>query len=680
MVRKDIQALRAVAVGLVVIFHLWPNRLTGGFVGVDIFFVISGFLITQHLLRAVETKTFSVLTFWSRRIRRLLPASIATLIATLIGIFLFAPRSIWPNWIQEVGASAAYFENWLLAGNAVDYLAADNAPSPTQHFWSLSVEEQFYFILPLLLLPLVLTLKNSRKIRPAFLLLLGTIVTASFIASIILTFTEPAGSYFYTQVRAWQFGAGALLAAAVLKAPTSNLFRSTVAIGGLILIGFSSFYLQGSFDYPGYWALLPTVGTLLVLVAQVNSGWLNRFASIRPVQFLGDVSYSLYLWHWPIIILFPLAIGAELGTIQKLTVILLSLGLAWLSYKFIEQPFIKMGKLPKARPRNAFAFMAAICVGLLVSTSAVSNLTNSSIRDELQQLSESQVTLDPCLGAGSKGPDSINCLETIPNSGNLQPPLELAAQDNPTLLLPEYCQGTQASDAIPKPCNLTGVEAKTKIAMIGDSHSAQFLAPMMDLAKKNGWQVVSFSKGGCPFSLAQRKHDTVLTEACKNWVKLAMESLINEGFDLVMTSQVSGVTWASPVGQSQETYSELGQAQIWNQLNSAGIPVLSIRDNPRPIKAVIACLVQQTSETYDNCAVDRKLGLLFDPQVGASNKVAGSITKLLDFTDIYCDSKICSSVIGGVIVNRDENHITNTFARTLGPYIEVEIKKLLQIN
>jgi peptidoglycan/LPS O-acetylase OafA/YrhL len=160
--RTDIQAFRALAVLSVVVFHLWPNRLPGGFVGVDVFFVISGFLITQHLLRDIARNTFSVVGFWARRIRRLLPASLTVLFVTAVAILLVAPRDLWPTWISEVGASAAYFENWALANNAVDYLAADNAASPTQHFWSLSVEEQFYFLLPILMWLLVLLFKGRK--------------------------------------------------------------------------------------------------------------------------------------------------------------------------------------------------------------------------------------------------------------------------------------------------------------------------------------------------------------------------------------------------------------------------------------------------------------------------------------------------------------------------------------
>ena len=676
--RKDIQALRAIAVVVVVIFHLWPNRLPGGFVGVDVFFVISGFLITQHLLREVQSGTFGVVKFWARRIRRLLPAAILVLLVTLAGILLFAPRSIWPIWIAEVGASAAYFENWLLAASSIDYLAADNAPSPTQHFWSLSVEEQFYFVLPLLILPIIFLFKNPAKVRSAFLAMISILVLTSFISSAILTFSEPVGSYFFTQVRAWQFGAGALLAAAQLLPPRSSVARNTLAIIGFAGIAFSALFIQGSFDYPGFWALIPTVATLLVIYAHVSSGWLERITSLKPIQFLGDVSYSLYLWHWPLITLLPLALMSELGTYQKLFIIALSLLLAFLSYRFIEQPFIRTGRSPKAKPRNAIALMLVGCGSILVATNAMAAVTSSEIQAELRELESNTSFVAPCLGAAASE-DGAVC-PPPPSIEKLIPPTELASQDNPSLFMPSSCQGTIATDSVPKPCELTPLQSDIKIALIGDSHSAQFVAPMTDLSNKNSWQVVSFSKGACPFSFGLRTSNTVPPEACRNWVAAVLKIIKTQGFDLVVTSQVSGVNWAAPSNQDEQDYAKQGLVSIWKELNDSNIPVLAIQDNPRPIKAVVQCIERNDGTDYSACANDKKSALLFDPQRAAVAKLNSPITRIADFTNTYCDSNICKAVIGGVIVNRDQNHLTNTFARTLAPYLEREIKDLLALS
>jgi peptidoglycan/LPS O-acetylase OafA/YrhL len=674
--RTDIQAFRALAVLSVVVFHLWPNRLPGGFVGVDVFFVISGFLITQHLLRDIARNTFSVVAFWARRIRRLLPASLTVLFVTAVAIILVAPRYLWPNWISEIGASAAYFENWALANNAVDYLAADNAASPTQHFWSLSVEEQFYFLLPILMWLLVVLFKGKKaaSLSRAIVILLSFIVAASFVIGVYLTFAEPVSSYFFTHVRAWQFAAGALLAAVWAYVPQNRNYKLASLISGLGLIAFSALLLDGSMAYPGFWALLPTLGAVLALSSNLEGGPISKLLSWRPIQFIGDVSYSIYLWHWPLIILLPFVVG-NLTTVWKLIIIAVSFALAALSQKYIEQPFINRGRREGAKNKSAIALMFAACGGMLIASTAVSAQADVSIRSELTTQQQQVASALPCFGAASNAPNGIACVN--PDLDEiLLPSLDLASHDSPALLLPADCQVTRASDSIPKPCDLNGKNEDVKIALIGDSHSAQYMAPMIELAKQNKWQVISYSKGGCPFSFAERTHDAVLTNACKKWVEAALIEVKNKDFDLVVTSQLSGSDWASGKIQ-QSIYAQEGLVRIWKEINSAGIPVLVIKDNPRPIKAILLCIENNKDLNFDACQNTKKSAMLADPQPAAVKLLNSPITQLVDFTDVYCDDLSCDAVIGGVIVNRDQNHLTNTFSRTLAPYLEIEILKLL---
>lgn len=679
VLRPDIQAFRALAVLSVVIFHLWPNRLPGGFVGVDIFFVISGFLITQHILRDVANNSFSVISFWARRIRRLLPASLTVLFFTAIGIVTLAPRDLWATWISEIGASAAYFENWTLANNAVDYLAADNAASPTQHFWSLSVEEQFYFALPILVFILVLLLRRRgvQAINRGIVSLLAVVVFVGLALSIYLTYADPVSSYFFTHVRAWQFGAGAFLASVWAFVPKGKNFKIAVLVTGVTLMVGSAVLLDGALAYPGFWAIIPTLGAVLALASDLQDGKLRQLMAWRPIQFVGDVSYSIYLWHWPLIILLPMVIG-PLGSVAKIGIIIASFALAALSQKYIEQPFINFGRRESARNRTAIAGMAVACGALLVSSMTFSAQADSAIKVELVQQQEVVDSGPDCLGAASNAPDGVECIN--PDLAKvLLPSPDLASHDSPSLMLPEFCQGTKASDSVPKPCNLTGKKSQTKIAMIGDSHSAQFMAPMMALAEKNNWQVVSFSKGGCPLSYAERTHDAVLKAACKKWVAAAVKQLTTEGYDLVMTSQVSGVQWASGA-KKQSTYAQDGLVKVWREINKAGVPVLVMKDNPRPIKAVLTCIQKNKFDNFAACQNLKKKAMLFDPQPAAVAKLNSSLTHLVDYTDVYCDATKCDAVIGGVIVNRDENHLTNTFAKTLAPYIELEIYQLLGLK
>jgi hypothetical protein len=205
------------------------------------------------------------------------------------------------------------------------------------------------------------------------------------------------------------------------------------------------------------------------------------------------------------------------------------------------------------------------------------------------------------------------------------------------------------------------------------------MAAMMKLAKKNDWQVVSFSKGGCPLSYSERTHDAVLKDACKKWVANAVETLKNDDFKLVVTSQVSGMTWASG-NQDQNQYAEEGLVSLWKSLNKSGVQVLAIRDNPRPIRNVITCISENKFANLYLCANPRGKAVLFDPQVGAVKKLNSPMTRLVDFTDVFCDANNCDAVIGGVIVERDKNHITNTFAITLAPYLEQQIRQQLVLK
>ena len=221
--RQEIQGLRAVAVLLVVLFHLWPNRVPGGYIGVDVFFVISGFLITSHILREVDrTGSVSLTQFWARRLRRLLPASYVVLAVSAVGVLLFVPRLVWQQFFGEILAAALYVENWALALDSVDYLAAENTPSPAQHYWTLSAEEQFYLVWPVLVL-LGIWLARRRVstsptgdhgggVRGGVFVVLAAGVAASLAYSLWVTATNPALAYFVTPARAWEFGAGALLA------------------------------------------------------------------------------------------------------------------------------------------------------------------------------------------------------------------------------------------------------------------------------------------------------------------------------------------------------------------------------------------------------------------------------------------------------------------------------------
>ena len=316
--RPDIQGLRAIAVSLVVVYHLYPSALPGGFAGVDVFFVISGFLITGHLWRTCrDTGRLSLADFWGRRARRLVPAAALVLAVTWGLSYWVLPSSQLAATAEQIRASALYFQNWQLASDAVNYLQQGSAPSSVQHFWSLSVEEQFYLAWPLLFLAALLIgrqwARRGRHVatsaqrtalthRAAFTLT-AALVAASLAYSVYDTTANPAQAYFVTTTRMWELGAGGLLA--LLPAGVTERIGRQGWLGwaGLAMIVGSQFILNGSTPFPGWIALLPVGGTLALIAGGSSRARLSpwRLTSARPMTFLGGISYSLYLWHWPLI-------------------------------------------------------------------------------------------------------------------------------------------------------------------------------------------------------------------------------------------------------------------------------------------------------------------------------------------------------------------------------------------
>ncbi|MEY4349039.1 MAG: hypothetical protein RL719_336, partial [Actinomycetota bacterium] len=621
--RLDIQALRTIAVSLVVLFHLWPSRVSGGFVGVDVFFVISGFLITSHILRDVEKQRFSVARFWARRVRRLLPASFTVLLATAITVLIFAPISLWQQWLREVQASIFYVENWVLAADSVDYLALANTASPTQHFWSLATEEQFYILWPLLISAALFAVgKASTRSRLAMLLTLATLTVASLAYGIYATATDPAVAYFSTPVRAWEFGAGALLAFAPPLA--HKLWSPIMVVAGLGAIGFSGLALTPEMAFPGTVALIPVLGTVAVLWAAVSQGPLAPLLALKPIQWVGDKSYSIYLWHWPLIILAPYVLKDDLSLPVRLAIVALTIVLAWFSATLIEKPFGNFGRWPNVRPRTVFASLAIISLVFAGSLSVGVEHSKQVIAQDAAAAAKAANEANRCFGAAARAPGQQPC-ENSKLKG-MFPSLAAAAEDRG--IDPKVCGVMVRADSKPKVCHLGVKDSSIRIAAIGESHIGHYVGGLEDLAKKNHWALDIIWKAACPFSNAARHQDAEMMTACASWVGQAQKLLIAGNYDLVITSQKSGVEWVTQGSKTQKQTAVDGLVSVWNPIVAAGIPVMALKDNPRPRIDVMSCL---SVKGYEKCGADRMVSFLFDPQVEAVAKSASPLVTLVQF-------------------------------------------------
>ena len=421
--RKDIQGLRAIAVTLVVVFHLWPATVSGGYVGVDIFLVISGYLITSHLLKKPPRSARDLGAFWARRLRRLLPASLTVLAATAVATRLVAPSTTWEEITRQIVASTLYVQNWALASSSVDYMDAGAMVSPVQHFWSLSVEEQFYLVWPLLILgatwvahrvagPAAPTGDDERRIRLTRTVI-GVVVVTSLAYSVWYTAVQPAAAYFVTPTRMWELALGGFIATIASMSSrrgadgVAGAGSAVVAWAGVAAMVIAAYLYTSATPFPGAAALLPVLGAAAVILADTDHP-LSPTTLLRngPVQWLGDVSYSVYLWHWPLIALVPYVSGGSLGVLDKSVILVATLALAGLSKIHIEDRF-RFAR-PHAPLRYSYAFAAAGMVGVLCLTSvgwAETEVRKDAAKEEMAAVEEELDPVEPqqdsCLGAAA---------------------------------------------------------------------------------------------------------------------------------------------------------------------------------------------------------------------------------------------------------------------------------------
>ena len=371
--RPDIDGLRAIAVLGVLAFHAFPAALPGGFAGVDVFFVISGFLISGIILQDLQERSFSFAEFYRRRARRLFPALVVVLLASLaVGWLVFLPHEFAQHG-RHVAAGAAFLSNivfWREAG----YFDTAAELKPLLHLWSLGVEEQYYLVWPLVLF-------LFRRRAGWTLLLIAAVAASSFAANIWLTEHKPVAGFYLPVGRLWEFLAGSLLAYFVHHGRAQERWSEAKATAGAVLILGSFAILSGSRAFPGWWALLPVAGTVLAIWAG-PSAWINRKLLCRPaLVWVGLISYPLYLWHWPVLVYGRIAHGGEPPAAVRLALCALSVLLAWLTYALVEKR-IRFATLPSVRrlsvPGLAASVTAIGAVGFLALRGVIGPLSAAS--------------------------------------------------------------------------------------------------------------------------------------------------------------------------------------------------------------------------------------------------------------------------------------------------------------
>ncbi|MCA0217487.1 MAG: acyltransferase [Actinobacteria bacterium] len=655
--RPEVQALRALAVAIVVVYHFWPTVLRGGFVGVDVFFVISGFLITGGLVReSLLTGRLTLGAFWSRRIRRLLPSALIVLAATAIATALLLPRNTWIDTFRQITASALYVQNWVLASDSVDYLASENAASPVQHFWSLSVEEQFYIAIPVLMAITLLVVRSRARLRkPALVILLATITVVSLAYSAYATQKSPASAYFETTTRAWEFALGGLLVFVPVGA--SRFFpavRAVVGWLGWVGILVVAVTYNNQTPFPGVAALAPVAATMAVIWAGSSPvPWApHRIMVNRASIFVGNVSYSVYLWHWPVLLFTAALLSSTPSTPLRVALVGVTLLLAWATTALVENPVRRSRRMTIGRTFGA----GALAMVLVVTPVAVSWLVlREDAARQLRLAAEAAAQQEACFGAGFRDPEN-DCSGV--EFASLTPGPDVVREDRPATYL-NGCLVLAADEGVPL-CHLGDPNGITRVAIVGDSH-INAMTPALDIAASQlGWKVTTYLKSACTLSTAVKpESESVLS--CRAWIATVAPMIAAAKYDIVVVSHSVG-------GDASITREEAiaGFRGAWSPLIASGAEIVVIRDVPRMTDETNTCLeANLTRPSHCDRPIDESLP--YDAMAEAARGMAH--VHLIDLTDTMCWDGTCKSTVGGVVVFRDYHHISSTFSITLAPQL-----------
>ena len=687
--RPDIQGLRAVAVVIVVLFHLWPGRLTGGFVGVDVFFVISGYLITSHLFREIAaTGTVSLRNFWARRIRRLLPASLLVLLVSTIAVLGFVPATLWSQSSRQIAASALYVQNWALARDQVDYMAAGNVPTVAQHYWSLSIEEQFYVVWPLLLVAILLVYRRlgrgRGRGRGPLIAGLSVLAAVSLAFSVVSTNANQASGYFLTQSRVWEFAAGALVALVVpgrLASARWNRWQGPLVWGGLAAILVAGLRFNGATPFPGWVALLPVLGAVAAIVGGSITAQTApvRALSLRPMTFIGDISYSIYLWHWAVIVVWPYATGSPLRAPDKVIIFGTAVLLAWLTKILVEDP----GRHNRWLIASPWRTMACAAAGMAIVVLGTVVMSNELHRRQAEgDAAHAEVVDSGCYGPSALEPGS-RCVP-VEGSGPIVPPPEVVALQN-TDPLYRGCMGEiTGTDVVTCTLGSQSATPERVVALVGDSHATAWFPALDEIGVTNNWRIITYAKASCPLTEAIRTLPSEKTDEaerdCHAWVASVISALADsDEVSYVFTAAFSNAYgYKSPAGEGFEDPRVDGFAQAESELVAAGLQVFVLSDVPLTQGTdVPTCLAQNPSDRVA-CAMPRSQALPGSAPAEAALRVNDPKVHVIDLSDHFCDARTCYPVVGDLIVYRDYSHISADYARALIPYLVDAVDEAVQ--
>ncbi|MFG3367032.1 acyltransferase family protein [Streptomyces sp. NPDC048156] len=670
--RPDIQGLRALAVTLVVLGHAGVARFSGGYVGVDVFFVISGFLITSSLLRELSASDgISIRAFYARRALRLLPASALVVLVTLAGSWLFLSKIRFAEYMSDAFASALYAVNFRLAATGTDYLAEGSPPSPFQHFWSLAVEEQFYLVWPLLLL---LGWRLSRRRRPLLAIPLVALCAVSLGLSIHVTGRSAPWAYFGSHTRAWELGTGALVALALLRPPR---LPAGVAVAmtwtGLACVIAAAVGFDADTPFPGTAAAVPVIGAALVIAGGASPAWpgARRMLTARPVTWLGGLSYSWYLWHWPFLVIGPKALDRPAGTHLQLALGVAALLPAWLTLRLVENP-VRFHRALRGRPGRGLQLGLA-----LTAVTASTALVAAAFPPSISSGEPALVLKNAVASAPDPGARLTQALGTTGTRlpANLTPPLT-GITDVRSAVYRDGCHQNYASTSTPDfagtstpMCVYGDRSSKNVVVLFGDSHAAQWFPALNLLALQHHWKLISMTKASCKAATVTTLNAHRPYTTCDRWRADALARIEKLRPSLVLMSSSDAGTPAKAMRDPLAGWTD-GYVRTFRNLSRSGAQVVALLDTPWPREDVLDCAATHPLHLRD-CSV-RVPEALHDVTRRNATKAAARSTgvSVIDPQTWLCTSHgDCPVAVYDTFVYRDESHMAEGYAEAVAPVL-----------
>ncbi|WP_217915208.1 acyltransferase family protein [Miltoncostaea marina] len=658
--RADVEGLRGVATALVLLYHAGVPALPGGYVGLDVFFVISGFLITALVLRELRsTGTVSLRRFYARRIRRLLPSVVVVLAATAVAAAALMTPVDREATAGDVLAANLYVVNWRFAEQQLDYFAADLAASPVQHFWSLSVEEQFYVVWPVLLLGAALwRARRGRDPLPAVAALVVLVGAALLAYSIRHTAEQPSAAYFSTLARGWEFAVGALIA--VIPARAARIparAASLVVVASAAALAWAAVTYSDATRFPGAAALVPALASAAIIAAGLAHARTlpARLLAAAPNRWVGRISYSWYLWHWPLLVFASIAWG-DLSVPARVAVVAASVVPAWIAHRAVEEPFRRSRRLAASPGLTLRLGVACTAVVALVGLASWTSVPSVPVATAAEAVGARALERDTGLQASARA---------------IRPAPRSAVRDRGRADA-DGCLVRRSATRSPA-CVYGDPLSRTTVVLFGDSHAMQAFPALEPIARRRGWRLVVLTKAGCTPAAAATWHARAkrrFTE-CERWRDHALRRVARERPALVVAGNLDTHVVVRD-GRRLEAREgaaalERGLAATLRRLRATGARVAVIGGVPHPPIDARAC-VSRSLRSLRDCSFPRRAA--YDHPAVNLRAARRAGARSVDLTPVLCPGSRCPAVIGNVLVYRNTTHVTATYMATVSRWLE----------